>query len=228
MCIGGGGAERQEAGQYEAQMAQMAQQEVNYWKKGGFRELENAAILDTKKQGSDNKMQQARGKSHVAAIRGMQMPTVVNNPNSGTSKTAMAGMGIAAADALARTSNDADLMQRTKDKAGQTELARFGRGQQGIANSSLQQSAGMELSNNTLNMDLKRSASDFNSELAGSIAGMAVGGMGGGAKEGGTGKLGEWDSATNTITGDDGLSIDMGKASSAWDTGMAKVRTMFG
>lgn len=181
MCIGGG-AERQEAGMYETMMAQQAQKEIDYWKKGGFRDLEDAAILDAKKQTSDNKMQIARGQSHVASISQLgkaQKQLPVTDPNSGASKQLAMGMNTATGDALARASNDADLVQRQKGKSGLMDMAAFGRGEQNIGIQGLNAAANFEAGNNATNLALKRSAEDFNAETIGGLGGLAAGYFGG-------------------------------------------------
>lgn len=177
MCIGGG-AETQDAGMYESMLAQQAQQEIDYWKRGGFRDLENDAILEAKKQTSDNKTQKARGQAHVAALSQLnkatqQQPTV--DPNSGTARQIAAGLNTATGDALARASNDADLLQRQKSRSGLMEMAKFGRGQQSVGIQGLNAAAQFEAGTNAANLALKRSAEDFNAETLGSIGGMVAG-----------------------------------------------------
>lgn len=226
MCMGD--SSRQEAGQYELQMAQMAQDELDYWKKGGFRDLENSAILDSKKAASDNKMQQARGKSHIATIRGMQLPPV--NPNSSQATSALSGIGVASGNLLARASNDANTAQKAESKSGLVDMAKFGRGQQSIGTSGLRQVAGMEFDNTRTNNAISQSAKDFNAELVGTAAGAAAGmSMGGGAKPNDSAMDG-FDISKNTMTGSDGMTTDFGQGASPsdWQMGMAKIRTMFG
>lgn len=221
MCMGSDG---QKAGQHEMQLAQMAREEVNYWKKGGFRDLENAAILDAKKAGAEPKMQQARGKAHVAAMRGMQLPAAVN-PNSGTATTVAAGIGAAAGDVLAKASNEANIAKKAESKSGLVDMSKFGRGQQGIGMRGLAQVAQMENENTRTDRAIDQSAKSFNAELVGTAAGAATGmAMGGSAPKT---DVAQWDAAKNTVTGADSMTLDVGNVPNDWEMGMAKIKTMF-
>ena len=170
MC--GGGAKTEKASAAELSLAQHAQKEFDYWKSGGFKQLEDKMINDHIKAGSETKRDIVAGNANVAATEGISKAMPALNPNAGgmqVSKT----IGDAGAGAITKAANDADNISTKMKYGGMMDDIATGRGQMDLAVNGIGRSASFAAGNEQANVGLKRAASEFNSEALGQVAGFA-------------------------------------------------------